>query len=111
VLSVRDTIYLMPSTTSPLPIHDADAAIDRTRRVLQPAHAVAAHGARKRAKGCFAKPDSVQPGPWDPQFFFDADTNRWFMYWNSSNVYPLNVIELIKRNSSRTRARHAGCSV
>jgi hypothetical protein len=43
-----------------------------------------------------AKPDSVQPGPWDPQFFHDSATDRWFLYWNSSNVYPLNVIELDK---------------
>src|SRR2546423_6324973 len=46
--------------------------------------------------GVFAKPDSVQPGPWDPQFFYDPATDRWFLYWNSSNVYPLNVIELDK---------------
>ena len=43
-----------------------------------------------------AKPDSVQPGPWDPQFFYDPDTERWFLYWNSSNAYPLHVIELDK---------------
>ena len=43
-----------------------------------------------------AKPDSVQPGPWDAQFFHDPDTERWFLYWNSSNAYPLHGIELDK---------------
>jgi hypothetical protein len=36
----------------------------------------------------------VQPGPWDAQFFHDPDTERWFMYWNSSNAYPLHAIAL-----------------
>ncbi len=38
----------------------------------------------------------MQPGPWDPQFFRDPDTERWFLYWNSSNAYPLHAIELDK---------------
>src|SRR6185503_19791667 len=29
-----------------------------------------------------------------PQFFHDPDTERWFLYWNSSNAYLLHVIEL-----------------
>jgi hypothetical protein len=52
--------------------------------------------ARAREADSIAKPDSVQPGPWDPQFFHDPDTERWFLYWNSSNAYPLHVIELDK---------------
>src|SRR5256885_670875 len=43
-----------------------------------------------------APPDSVTPGPWDPAFFHDPDTDRWFLYWGSSNVYPLYGIELDK---------------
>jgi hypothetical protein len=41
-------------------------------------------------------PDSIQPGPWDPALFHDPDTDRWFLYWGSSNVYPLYAIELDK---------------
>ena len=74
---------------------DADRAGDGARRVLQSPYALAAAGARARS-ATPAPPDSVQPGPWDPQFFHDPDTERWFLYWNSSNVYPLHGIELDK---------------
>jgi len=95
VLSVRDTIYLMPSTTSPLPIlmltEPATGRVEFYNR-LMPWLPMA----RYRETETLARPDSVQPGPWDPQFFHDPDTERWFLYWNSSNAYPLNVIELDK---------------
>ncbi len=96
VLSVRDTIYLLPSTTSPLPImmltQPATGRVEFYNRMLP--WLPNARGYEPPAP--FAKPDSVQPGPWDPQFFHDPATERWFLYWNSSNVYPLNVIELDK---------------
>jgi len=95
VLSVRDTIYLMPSTTSPLPIlmltEPATGRVDFYNR-LMPWLPMA----RYRETETLARPDSVQPGPWDAQFFHDPDTERWFLYWNSSNAYPLHVIELDK---------------
>ena len=95
VLSVRDTIYLMPSTTSPLPIlmltEPATGRVDFYNR-LMPWLPMA----RYRETETLAMPDSVQPGPWDAQFFHDPDTERWFLYWNSSNAYPLHVIELDK---------------
>jgi hypothetical protein len=95
VLSVRDTIYLMPSTTRPLPIlmltQPGTGRVEFYNR-LMPRLPMA----RDVEAATLAKPDSVQPGPWDAQFFHDPDTERWFMYWNSSNVYPLHVIELDK---------------
>jgi len=95
VLSVRDTIYLLPSTTSPLPIlmltKPASGRVEFYNRLLPWLPM-----ARARETDSLAKPDSVQPGPWDPQFFHDPDTERWFLYWNSSNAYPLHVIELDK---------------
>jgi hypothetical protein len=86
---------LLPSTTSPLPI--LMLTEPRTGRVefynrLLPWLPLA----RFREADSLAKPDSVQPGPWDPQFFHDPDTERWFLYWNSSNAYPLHAIELDK---------------
>jgi hypothetical protein len=33
-------------------------------------------------------------GPWDPELFRDPDTGRWFMYFGSSNTFPLYGIEL-----------------
>jgi xylan 1,4-beta-xylosidase len=94
-LSVRDTIYLMPSTTKPLPM--LMLTQPRTGRVefynrLMPWLPMA----RENEAKTLATPDSVQPGPWDAQIFHDPDTERWFMYWNSSNVYPLHAIELDK---------------
>ena len=95
VLSVRDTVYVLPSTTSPLPIlmltQPATGRVEFYNRLLPWLPM-----ARFRETDSLAKPDSVQPGPWDPQFFHDPDTERWFMYWNSSNAYPLHVIELDK---------------
>jgi hypothetical protein len=35
-----------------------------------------------------------QLGPWDPDIFRDPDTGRWFMYWGSSDTYPIWGIEL-----------------
>jgi len=94
-LSVRDTIYLLPSTTRPLPIlmltEPATGRVDFYNPLLPWLPMV-----REFEGKTFAKPDSVQPGPWDPAFFHDPDTDRWFLYWNSSNVYPLHVIELDK---------------
>jgi len=96
VLSVRDTIYLLPSTTSPLPImmltQPATGRVEFYNRLLPWLPMARAYEPFNQ----FAKPDSVQPGPWDPQIFHDPATERWFMYWNSSNEYPINVIELDK---------------
>ena len=38
-------------------------------------------------------PDTVK-GPWDPALFHDPRSGRWFMYFGSSNVYPIYGIEL-----------------
>ncbi|HXJ55687.1 MAG TPA: family 43 glycosylhydrolase [Verrucomicrobiae bacterium] len=37
-------------------------------------------------------------GPWDPALFHDDDTGRWFMYFGSSNLYPIYGIELDPTN-------------
>lgn len=39
------------------------------------------------------KPGQVPPGPWDPALFKDDD-GKWYMYWNSSNVFPLYGMEI-----------------
>ena len=38
-------------------------------------------------------------GPWDPALFHDTDTGKWYMYWGSSNVYPIFGAELDKRRN------------
>jgi xylan 1,4-beta-xylosidase len=35
----------------------------------------------------------IPPGPWDPGLFADDD-GRWYMYWNSSNIYPIYGIDI-----------------
>jgi hypothetical protein len=39
----------------------------------------------------------IPPGPWDPGLFKDDD-GRWYLYWGSSNVYPIYGIELDPKN-------------
>ncbi|HEY6048892.1 MAG TPA: family 43 glycosylhydrolase [Sphingomicrobium sp.] len=34
------------------------------------------------------KPGEVPPGPWDPGLFKDND-GQWYLYWGSSNVFPI----------------------
>ena len=34
------------------------------------------------------KPGEIGPGPWDPALFKDDD-GKWYMYWGSSNVFPM----------------------
>ncbi len=38
--------------------------------------------------------DSLNVGAWDPAFFFDDETKKLFVYWGSSNEYPLLGTEL-----------------
>ncbi len=39
------------------------------------------------------EPGQVPPGPWDPALFKDDD-GKWYLYWNSSNVFPLYGMEI-----------------
>ncbi len=91
-LSVRDTIYLLPSTTSPIPLlmltQPATGRVEFYNRLLP----WLPNARGNEITPVLAKPDSVQPGPWDPAIFHDPDTERWFLYWNSSNAYPLHAI-------------------
>jgi len=94
-LSVRDTLYLLQSTTVPRPILFSTAPgtgrLEFYNRLLP---------SPPRAQSPWAEnpatPGAVPPGPWDPAIFHDPDTDRWFMYWGSSNFYPLFGIELDK---------------
>ena len=46
------------------------------------------------------KPGEVPPGPWDPGLFKDDD-GHWYLYWDSSNVFP------IYGHEDRVRGRQA----
>jgi xylan 1,4-beta-xylosidase len=54
------------------------------------------------------QPEHVQPGPWDPALFQDDD-GRWYLYWGSSNIFPLYGIELDLRDAeSKQVIRYVG---
>ncbi len=79
-ISVRDTLYLFQSTFLQRPIFytttPETGKLEFYNRWLP------------------ALPKDI--GPWDPALFHDPDTDRWFMYWGSSNLYPLFGAELDK---------------
>lgn len=92
---VGDTLLLMQSATAPRPILystvPASGRLEFYNRMLPPLPFAVAQGSER--PGQLVHPDSIQPGPWDPALFRDDD-GRWFLYWGSSNVYPLYGIEL-----------------
>jgi len=77
-LSVRDTLYLFQSTFEQRPIffstEPEKGKLNFYNRWLP------------------QLPDTI--GPWDPAIFHDDATDRWFMYWGSSNVFPIYGSEL-----------------
>jgi xylan 1,4-beta-xylosidase len=95
-LSVRDTMYLMQSTFEPRPIlfstAPASGQLEFYNRWLPPLPYAMPNGAQPP----FPR-DSLPPGPWDPAIFHDPDSDRWYLYWGSSNVYPIYGLELDKR--------------
>jgi hypothetical protein len=81
-LSVRNTLYLFPSTFDQRPIY----------AIKQP------------ETGQMEVFNQLLPfvtgagGPWDPALFHDEESDRWYMYFGSSNLYPLYGIELDFKN-------------
>lgn len=82
-ISVRDTLYLFQSTFSRRPIYFMTDPASGKLNYYNPLTQRLA--------------DSLC-GPWDPALFYDADTDKWYMYWASSNVYPIYGDELDKSN-------------
>jgi xylan 1,4-beta-xylosidase len=95
-LFVRDTLYLMQSTFEQRPILFSTAPetgrLEFYNRWLPPLPHAMPNGTPPPWPA-----DSIPPGPWDPALFHDPASDRWFLYWGSSNVYPLYAIELDKR--------------
>ena len=77
-LSVRDTLYLLQSTFDRRPIYFTTTPWNGQLKLFNPLLPLL--------------PDSI--GPWDPDIYHDEETDRWFMYFGSSNVYPIYGIEL-----------------
>jgi hypothetical protein len=78
VLSVRDTLYLFQSTFERRPIYFTTSPQDGRLQYFNP----------------LLPPLPGALGPWDPDIFHDDASDRWYMYFGSSNVYPIYGIEL-----------------
>lgn len=92
VWSDGERLYMLPSTTEPTAIFVSDkpetGQLDYlTRRMPELPNVTPRHQLETLESGL------LPPGPWDPALFKDDD-GRWYMYWNSSNVFPLYGIEL-----------------
>lgn len=77
-LSVRDKLYLFQSTFERRPIYVTTTPGNGRLSLFNPLLPYMPGAA----------------GPWDPAIFHDDDTDRWFMYFGSSNLYPIYGIEL-----------------
>ncbi|HEY0740768.1 MAG TPA: family 43 glycosylhydrolase [Chryseosolibacter sp.] len=91
-MSVRDTLYLFQSTFERRPIFIS----------TEP----------EKGKLIFynrwppALPKDI--GPWDPALFYDEELDKWYMYWGSSNVYPLFGSELDKSKQLNYKGEYKG---
>lgn len=77
-LSVRDTLYLFQSTFQQRPIFFSTEPETGKLKFFN--------------RWMPLLPDTI--GPWDPAIFHDDETDKWFMYWGSSNVFPIYGSEL-----------------
>ena len=95
-ISVRDTMYLMQSTFEPRPIlfstAPASGRLELYNRLLPALPGAMPNGAMPP----FPR-GALPPGPWDPALFHDDADDRWYLYWGSSNVYPIYGVELDKQ--------------
>ena len=111
-VSDGERLLLMPSTTRPEPLLELrDPAHGQveflTRRMPELPVPVSEKDARRWQAGD-PDPATVPPGPWDPALFRDDD-GRWYLYWGSSNRYPLYGIELDLRDAdARQLVRYVG---
>jgi hypothetical protein len=91
-ISDGDRLYLMASSYEPKSIlysdDPASGRLEFFRRRMPELPTAMPIGQEEQTA-----PGRIPPGPWDPALFKDGD-GRWFMYWGSSNVFPLYGIEL-----------------
>ena len=96
VWSEGKDLYVWPSMTHQQPILVTDdPASGRIRYLLRrtpPLPGAVPSGSEDRIK-----PGQVPAGPWDPDVFVDDDGGH-YLYWNSSNVFPLYGMTLDAKN-------------
>jgi len=90
-ISDGDRLILWPSMDSPGPIYvttdPASGKLDYLVRRTVPLPGMTDKPPEQM------KPGEVPPGPWDPGLLKDDD-GRWYLYWDSSNVFPIYGIEI-----------------
>lgn len=88
-----EKLYLMASMMRPGPIYVTDAPetgrLDYLTRYTPELPGAVMPG----TEGGKLPEGKIPPGPWDPAFFRDDD-GKWYLYWNSSNEYPLYGLQL-----------------
>ena len=110
-ISDGDRLLLMPSMTRPDPIlvsrDPAHGQLEFLTRRMPELPVPVSEGPDRWRQGD-PQPESVPPGPWDPGLFKDDD-GRWYLYWGSSNRYPLFGIELdLREADAQQRVRYVG---
>ena len=90
-ISDGDRLILWPSMNRPGPIYvttdPASGKLDYLVRRTPPLPGMVDKPPEEM------KPNEVPPGPWDPGLLKDDD-GRWYLYWDSSNVFPIYGIEI-----------------
>jgi hypothetical protein len=90
-ISDGDRLILWPSMNRPGPIYvtsdPASGKLDYLVRRTPPLPGMVDKPPEQM------KPNEVPPGPWDPGLLKDDD-GRWYLYWDSSNVFPIYGIEI-----------------
>lgn len=85
-------LFLMQAANEPRPLlYATDPAHGHWNfwtRLLPPVP-----GAVSAAAEWAKKPEQLPPGPWDPALFQDDD-GKVYLYWGSSNIYPLYGAQL-----------------
>jgi xylan 1,4-beta-xylosidase len=89
-LSVRDTLYLFQSTFEQRPIF---YSLEPEKGNLQ-------------FYNRWLPPLPKDIGPWDPALFYDEEFDKWYMYWGSSNVYPIFGCELDKGRRLKYKGKY-----
>lgn len=96
-VSDGERLYLMQSAFEPRPLlvseHPETGQWDWHTRVLPPVPGAASQNEEGSFGDAGLPAGRLPPGPWDPGLFIDDDS-RWYLYWGSSNVYPLYAAQL-----------------
>ncbi len=90
VISDGKKIVIMPSAMRPQALLEtsdpSSGKLDFLTRLTKPLP-------NEAFEGQDPKPGEIPSGPWDPGLLRDDD-GKWYLYWDSSNVYPIYGIEL-----------------